>query len=115
MPMGPLKLLDEIGWDTSYKVSKILEHSFGDIMKVPNMLRRRAEKSLHPHARVKKYRSRRKGTAKAYQDTVRRLLHPMKREAERSLEEGVVKNRDIIDLALVLGIGFPGTKRIWKE
>jgi len=42
-------------------------------------------------------------------------LSPIKREAVLCLEERVVDDREIIDLALLLGIGFPASKRIWHH
>jgi hypothetical protein len=37
-----------------------------------------------------------------------RLVDPMADEARRVLAEGVVDSADTLDLATVLGIGFPG-------
>ncbi|MBU1061834.1 MAG: enoyl-CoA hydratase/isomerase family protein, partial [Candidatus Omnitrophica bacterium] len=98
MPMGPFQLLKEIGSDVVYKASKILEDNFGSRMKVPG--------------RVKKDCKRKVSSAEAITE---RLLFPMRREAELCLEESVVNNREIIDLALLLGIGFPSSKRIWES
>jgi len=104
MPMGPLQLLKEIGLEVAYKASRILEEGFGARMRVPDMLKERSIQGLTRRASF---------TTRPSQDIVDRLLRPMRREAGLCLEEGVVDNREIIDLALLLGAGFPRSKRIW--
>jgi len=117
MPMGPQELLNQIGPDTAYKVSKILYDNFGDRMKVPNLLYKnsinincscRDEACLVSTNLLK-------GKREGAGYILERLLSPMRREAELCLEEGVVGSREVIDLALFLGIGFPASKRIWKR
>ncbi len=107
MPMGPLELLGEIGLDVAYKASKMLEENFGSRLKVPESLRACPKKILQPHRKKKRLR--------VCKDISERLLGPIKREAELCLEEGVVGSRDVIDLALLLGIGFPASKRLWTN
>jgi 3-hydroxyacyl-CoA dehydrogenase/enoyl-CoA hydratase/3-hydroxybutyryl-CoA epimerase len=101
MPIGPLQLIKEIGSDVVYKGGKILEDSFGRRMKVPD-IKQGLTSVFRPRLSL------------GQRDIINRLLHPIRREALLCLEEGIVDNREIIDLALLLGIGFPRTKRIWK-
>ncbi|MFC1508592.1 3-hydroxyacyl-CoA dehydrogenase NAD-binding domain-containing protein [Candidatus Omnitrophota bacterium] len=101
MPIGPIGLIENIGPDVAYKAAKILEDNFGTRMKVPGRLKKRYDKG-------KRYCSQ-------YEDIVERLLKPMRREARLCLEEGIVESHEAIDLALLLGVGFPNCKRIWKN
>ena len=108
MPMGPLGLLREIGLDVAYKASKILEYNFGSRMRVSERLK---DVNSVQGLALNKGGSR----LSLEQNILERLLHPIRREAGLCLEERVVANREIIDLALLLGIGFPSSKRIWKN
>ena len=102
MPLGPIQLIKDIGPSVAYKAGKILEDNFGSRLRVPDALKD-GFAPIGP--------SRKKALSS---DMVGRLLHPMKREAELCLKEGVADNREIIDIALMLGAGFPRKKRIWK-
>jgi len=88
MPMGPLRLLEEIGHDVACKASRILEQGLGDKIKTRRSCRQK--------------------------DITNRLLHPVKRQAELCLKEGIAGSREVIDLALLLGVGFPRSRRIWE-
>ena len=98
MPMGPLRLLEEIGHDVAHKASKILEDSFGSRMNVRG--RTSNIKCSRPNLEQR--------------DLEQRLLQPIRREAELCLKEGIVDSREVIDLALLSGIGFPRSRRIWE-
>jgi len=115
MPMGPIRLSKEIGLDVLYRAAKTLEDNFGERMKVPETLKRCAKNTLEirrdSYGPPKKNKER--DISRAH--IVERLLSPMRREARSCLKEGIVNNREIIDLALLLGIGFPRLKRIWKN
>jgi 3-hydroxyacyl-CoA dehydrogenase/enoyl-CoA hydratase/3-hydroxybutyryl-CoA epimerase len=102
MPVGPLQLIEEIGPEVVYKAGKILEDSFGNRMKVPDI---RQNSSIIFKKSTRGFKQK---------NIINRLLHPIKREALLCLKEGLVDNHETIDLALLLGIGFPRTKRIWK-
>ncbi|MDP8229932.1 MAG: 3-hydroxyacyl-CoA dehydrogenase NAD-binding domain-containing protein [Candidatus Gorgyraea atricola] len=88
MPVGPLRLLEEIGHDVAYKASEILEQGLGDKIKTQQSSGRK--------------------------DIANRLLCPIRRQAELCLKEGIVGSREDIDLALLLGVGFPRSRRIWE-
>ncbi len=102
MPVGPMRLIEDIGPSVAYKAGKILEDNFGSRLRAPDALKD-GFVSIGPSC--KKASS---------NDMVGRLLRPMKREAGLCLKEGVADNREIIDIALMLGAGFPRKKRIWK-
>ncbi|MFC1621143.1 3-hydroxyacyl-CoA dehydrogenase NAD-binding domain-containing protein [Candidatus Omnitrophota bacterium] len=88
MPMGPLRLLEEIGHDVARKASGILKQGLGDKIKTQQ--------------------------PSGQKDIVGRLLYPMRRQAELCLKEEIVNSREVIDLALLLGMGFPRSRRIWE-
>jgi 3-hydroxyacyl-CoA dehydrogenase/enoyl-CoA hydratase/3-hydroxybutyryl-CoA epimerase len=132
MPMGPFTLSDEVGLDVGYKVAKILANSYGERMAVADTLRV-AYEDLHllgtkggkgfflHNATDKKdakletnldllaaLRSRHPVTRTVDADEIRdRCLLIMVNEAARCLEEKVVDKAGSLDLAMVMGTGFP--------
>ncbi len=127
MPMGPLRLVDEVGIDTASKVAKILNNAFGA----------RAEACPISESIVKSGRLGRKngkgfyvyedGKHVAIDDTVvqlvpnrtnrsvnltdlelvQRMTYAMVNEAALAVQEGVVKTPGEVDLAMIMGTGFP--------
>ncbi|MBU4343420.1 MAG: enoyl-CoA hydratase/isomerase family protein [Candidatus Omnitrophica bacterium] len=110
MPAGPLQLLKDIGLDVACKAGKTLEEKFGNRVKVPQTL---ANEDLR--TRLLKTQLYQGQVMVRPEDVRNRLLETMRREARMCLEEKIVDNPEVIDLALFLGIGFPGCKRIWKN
>jgi 3-hydroxyacyl-CoA dehydrogenase / enoyl-CoA hydratase / 3-hydroxybutyryl-CoA epimerase len=108
MPVGPIKLIDDIGSKVAYKACKILEGNFKDRIRVPDTLKAWSEKKRTPSFPGKAIK---KGSDRGI---VSRLLKPMKTEAVLCLKEGIADHREVIDLALLLGAGFPVSKRIWN-
>ncbi|MCB9091026.1 MAG: enoyl-CoA hydratase/isomerase family protein [Halobacteriovoraceae bacterium] len=125
MPMGPCHLMDEVGLDVSHKVGKILYEGLGERMKPSGL----SEKILDLELLGKKnqkgfyvYDSRgKKGeinskiysilpNAKMKMDTQTlqmRLIVPMINEAAYCLEAGIVDSPEVLDIAMIFGIGFP--------
>ena len=125
MPMGPLKLADEVGLDVGAKVAAVLADAYGDRMNVPAILSELAKdpealgkKSgrgiyIHdnghtrPNPDVTEHKLR---TAKHLHtpdgDIVDRAVLIMVNEAARCIEEGVVADPEALDAAMVLGTGF---------
>lgn len=127
MPMGPLRLLDEIGFDVALHVDKTLRAAFGERLPSAGLLHR-----LHNAGMLGKkngngfYRSH-NGKAgpqpnpevlkhlnpKAhppfhnYEDLAAHLNHFMQEEAIRCLDEGVTATAANIELAMTLGSGYP--------
>lgn len=127
MPMGPLRLLDEVGADVGLHVAKFLAESFPDRMQVPDVLARMVEAGalgrktgagFYLHAGSGKEGPPRvnpaavgwvKGAASAALSPAElrdRMVLPLLNECARCLEEGVAAAAADVDLALVFGAGF---------
>jgi 3-hydroxyacyl-CoA dehydrogenase / enoyl-CoA hydratase / 3-hydroxybutyryl-CoA epimerase len=124
MPMGPLRLLDEIGLDVASDVGETLCKAFPDRMHTPDVF----AQLLADNAKGKKtgrgfyeYRSgrvvgvnrfaisRREADDKASltrEQLQERMVFLMINEAARCLEEGIVDDPRDIDFAMVMGAGF---------
>ncbi len=122
-PMGPLRLIDEVGIDVCVDVASELAAAFKDRMIVAPVLQqvhtaglkgRKAGdgfyvysgKSESPNPRIEKLITapQREMTAEAIQH---RLMDVMIAEAKRCVSERVVEREDDIDVALIFGLGFP--------
>lgn len=121
MPMGPLRLIDEVGLDVALHVASTLAAAFPDRMKVPEILERMVAKQMLgrknnsgfyrykgketlPNPDALKLRS---GTTANPDGLPLRLANKMSEEAARCLDEGVAASADDIDLAMILGTGYP--------
>jgi 3-hydroxyacyl-CoA dehydrogenase/enoyl-CoA hydratase/3-hydroxybutyryl-CoA epimerase len=121
-PMGPLAVLDEVGLDVAAKVAGVLAAAFGaraqpapvlERLLARGALGRKAGrgfwtgrgKSRRPNAAD--LPSKPAGPRRADEEIPMRLLTGMVNEAARCLEEGVAAHPDHVDLATVLGTGFP--------
>lgn len=131
MPMGPLRLLDEIGLDVASHVSDVMSKAYGERMQAPtyarmllNMGRKGkksgagfydfSEKSSEPNPTLKE----KLNIAAALRSTANldhlseRLIMALINEAVLCLDQGVagVPGKEAafqIDLGTVMGIGFP--------
>lgn len=127
MPMGPCRLLDEVGFDVAAKVSQVMQAAFPERM-VPcelfaamvaaGALGQKAGGGLYgrdgrrpgPGRRVLAELRARRGTparAAGAHEIVQRLVYPLVDEAYRCLDDGLVAGEADLDLGLVMGIGFP--------
>jgi 3-hydroxyacyl-CoA dehydrogenase/enoyl-CoA hydratase/3-hydroxybutyryl-CoA epimerase len=127
MPMGPCRLLDEIGFDTAAKVSAVMEAGFPERM-VPCELfaAMAAAKALGTksgggiygkdgtgdgpgRAVIESLRQKRGTPARtaSRSELLHRLIYPLVDEAYRCLDAGIVQGEEDLDLGLVMGIGFP--------
>lgn len=120
MPMGPLRLLDEVGLDVAVHVARTLAAAFPGRMQVPEMAVKLVEKghlgrkSGKGFYRYEGHRSSpdpealalRSGSTPLPAGTRDHLAGLMTAEAERCLAEGVAEHADDIDLAMVLGTGY---------
>ncbi len=120
MPMGPLRLLDEVGLDVAVHVARTLTKAFPDRMAVPELLEelvkrgdlgRKSKRGFylydgHEIRRNPAALALRTGMRDAPPDVARRLALAMSREARRCLDEKVAETADDIDLAMVLGTGY---------
>lgn len=122
MPMGPFTLADEVGIDIGDKVSTILHDAYGSRMEPSSVLGRMLEKEwlgkktgkgfyLH-NGKKRSYNSEMTSLQyghKTLEDNsiLDRAILIMVNEAVKCLEEGVVDNARYLDMAMVMGIGFP--------
>ncbi|MFQ5719823.1 MAG: 3-hydroxyacyl-CoA dehydrogenase NAD-binding domain-containing protein [Acidobacteriota bacterium] len=124
MPVGPLELLDQIGLDIAGEVVESLRDLFGNRQATTDLVARlRAEGCLGVKTGSGFYRHHgkkpevnrevlerltgRPGTGPLPDDVCSILLYPMVAEAARCLEESVVQRPGEVDLAMVMGIGWP--------
>jgi 3-hydroxyacyl-CoA dehydrogenase/enoyl-CoA hydratase/3-hydroxybutyryl-CoA epimerase len=124
-PVGPIKLLDEVGIDISSKIQPILENAFGERMKSSGV-----QETLIANKRLGKkvkkgfydYSGKQKNTIdesiyeelKIHQKNdmdektiVERCLYPMLNEAVLCLDEGIIQSPRDGDIGAIFGIGFP--------
>lgn len=123
MPMGPFRLLDEIGLDTGAKVADVIAGAFPH-MKVPstiqdmvknNYLGKKNSRGFYIYNDAGKSI----GVRQEFQSTPKdpspetdqyiqdRLILPMVAEAVLALDEGIVATIRDLDIGLIFGIGFP--------
>ena len=122
MPMGPLRLIDEIGVDITVDIADTLEKAYGHRAQSPGLLRKMLQEKLlgrKTGAGFYKYEGkaqapneaiaswRRAGGGPVSGDVAERLVFLMVNEAARCLEEKVVASPDDADYGMVLGTGFP--------
>ena len=126
MPLGPLALIDEVGTDVALKVAHILCDAFGSRLQLPEWADRIAGgERLGAKSDLGIYRyadGKRQGPDPAiYQELglapphppshraslTDRLVLPMINEAARCLEEEIASRSGDIDLAMIMGTGFP--------
>jgi 3-hydroxyacyl-CoA dehydrogenase/enoyl-CoA hydratase/3-hydroxybutyryl-CoA epimerase len=118
MPMGPLRLLDEIGLDVALHVAGTLAQHFPDRVALPDLVRelvqneelgRKSGRGFYVHeggeARVPMLHAPHKSGHFSADELQQRMVLLMVNEAARCVEEGVACAADV-DLAMVLGTGF---------
>lgn len=125
-PMGPFALADEVGIDVLYKVNQVLENAYGERMKGSKIMQLMYEKKLLGkkggkgfyiyegkkssfNPEVSQLMKTQGQTDKNLSDIEMsdRVMLGMINEAARCLQENVVKNPDYLDMALIMGTGFP--------
>ena len=127
MPMGPLRLVDEVGIDVAGHAGERLSEAFGErLAPAESLLRIGAAGRLGRKGGSGFYRYRRDGKpavdAGAYEamgrprpsgsgpppgETRDRLVLSMVNEAARTLSDGVTPSARDLDLAMIMGAGFP--------
>lgn len=124
MPMGPCRLLDEVGFDVAEHVAKEMERAFGDrmqpsavvgLLKGEGRLGRKNGRGFYIYVNEKEkgvdreiartLPADRKGVSS--EEIVDRSLLLIVNEAMHALSEKVVSSPGELDLAMVLGTGFP--------
>lgn len=120
MPMGPLRLLDEVGLDVGSHVAQTLIAAFPDRMSMPPLmdamverghLGRKSGKGFYlyngkdptPNPDALELREKRDAPDEAIAE---QLAHLMSHEAARCLDESIADSPEMIDFAMVMGAGY---------
>ena len=128
MPMGPLRLIDEVGVDVAMHVAKTLATHFGGRMHIPGILGRMMDAKMlgrkggsgfyihekrdsRPNPKVLELapftgtttKTRTTGTREELQE---RMVLLMINESARCLQEQIVAAPEDVDFAMIMGTGF---------
>jgi len=125
-PMGPFILADTVGNDVSSKVFNEFEKAYGARMHVPKILKLMAEKGYNgkksgqgfylydgkkhvPNPAVEELLQTigQGGAEYLDEEIIQRIIAAMLNEACHCLEEGIVDKHSDLDMAMILGTGFP--------
>jgi 3-hydroxyacyl-CoA dehydrogenase/enoyl-CoA hydratase/3-hydroxybutyryl-CoA epimerase len=123
MPMGPLRLIDEVGLDVADDVAATLAAAFPGHMRIPGVVSRMSAAGLlgrksgfgfYIHAKAKttpnpaasKYRQGSAAAGLAPIEMQRRMVLLIINEAARCLEEKVVAEAADVDFGMIMGTGF---------
>jgi 3-hydroxyacyl-CoA dehydrogenase/enoyl-CoA hydratase/3-hydroxybutyryl-CoA epimerase len=123
MPMGPLRLIDEIGVDITVDIAATLEKAYGSRNHAPEILQKMYEQKLlgrktgsgfykyegkqqSPNEALQPWRQE-SGEKFGLENITNRLVYLMVNEAARCLEEKVVATPEDADYGMILGTGFP--------
>ncbi len=131
MPMGPLRLLDEVGFDIAEHAGKEMGAAFGDRLATSDVIERLIESGRLGKKNGRGFYLYRDGKSTgadaaaadlvrgvqtgagdasgrpSAEDILARCLYPMVNEAAFALEDEVVTDAGMVDLAMVMGTGFP--------
>lgn len=122
MPMGPLRLLDEVGLDVGKHVADTLVEAYPDRMHIPVVLKgmldagflgRKVGQGFYcydesppqPNAKALALCDTEHGEAPEH--LTETLANMLSDEAARCLEEGIAESAAVIDFAMVMGTGYP--------
>ena len=123
MPMGPLRLIDEVGVDITVDIGNTLEKAYGERARAPKILRKMQDEKLlgrktgsgfykyegkqqSPNESLESWRNSSKPPRFNGDDLALRLIFLMVNEAARCLEEKVVATAEDADYGMILGTGF---------
>jgi 3-hydroxyacyl-CoA dehydrogenase/enoyl-CoA hydratase/3-hydroxybutyryl-CoA epimerase len=124
MPMGPLRLLDEVGLDVASDVAQTLCAAFPDRMQMPGFFSQLLEVRISGRKTGKGFYEYRNGRVVRVNSTVlglreaedkaglsreqlrQRMVLLMINEAARCLEERIVEDPRDVDFAMIMGTGF---------
>lgn len=124
MPMGPLRLLDEVGLDVAMHVAETLAVHYRDRIKIPEclprmiaagLLGRKIGRGFYLHNKGKRttpnpqaaiFVMSLKHRALSREELQERMVFLMINEAARCLEEKIVTEAADVDFAMIMGTGF---------
>jgi len=124
MPMGPCRLLDEIGFEVALHAGREMAAGLGERLNPPDVLDRMIEDGRLGRKNGRGFYLYENGKSTGVDPTLdslfastasdttgdqirSRSLVLMVNEAAWALEEGVVDTADSVDLAMIMGTGFP--------
>ena len=123
MPMGPLRLIDEVGVDIASHVANTLASKFSDRMRVPPGLAEMVKKGwlgpksgrgfymydgkkVSPNPEMESLRTGHSAANLTRAELQLRLALLLANESARCLEEQIVADAATVDFAIVMGTGF---------
>jgi 3-hydroxyacyl-CoA dehydrogenase/enoyl-CoA hydratase/3-hydroxybutyryl-CoA epimerase len=125
MPMGPLRLIDEVGLDVSDHVARDLAEKFSDRLTRPEVLGRMIEAGLlgrksgrgfyvhrtngkepDVNPNIDTFHSGTNAANLTREELRARMVLLMVNEAARCLEEGLVQDPADVDFGMIMGTGF---------
>jgi len=123
MPMGPLRLIDEVGADVACHVAGELEIRFSNRMPAPQVLSRMLKAGLlgrksergfylhqtkepEPNSGLSIFQEKDWAKNLGHEELQKRLVLLMVNEAARCLEEAIVTEPSDADFAMIMGTGF---------
>jgi len=122
MPMGPLRLLDEIGLDVGQHVAETLVAAFPERMSIPTVMDAMIEAGFlgrktgqgfydysdkHPEPNAIALALCETDHSEASEHIAAELAQLLSDEAARCQEEGIADSAEVIDFAMVMGTGYP--------
>jgi 3-hydroxyacyl-CoA dehydrogenase/enoyl-CoA hydratase/3-hydroxybutyryl-CoA epimerase len=123
MPMGPLRLLDEVGIDIANDVGATLSKHLPERMELPLVLKRMIERGWlgrksgrgfyvyhhgksRPNSAAEELRIAASAIGISRRNMKRRMVLLLVNESARCLEEEIVGEPDDVDFAMIMGTGF---------
>ncbi len=128
MPMGPLELFDEVGIDVAYKVSKIFDKELGERMQSASILNniyedagllgKKSGKGVYIYSKrdkkpnpvinqIVKDNGSVSGDNISDKEIEERIIYRMINEAVYCLQENIITDPEHLDMAMIIGTGFP--------
>ena len=128
MPMGPLRLLDEVGLDVARHAGRVMAEAFGERLAAPPPMRAlertkllgrkgglgfyrydgEQQKAVNPEIYAALGAMAAAGRTPPAADEIReRTVLAMVNEAARALGDGIAARAGDVDLAMITGTGFP--------
>jgi len=125
MPMGPFEVLDEVGLDVAHRVAVVLARAFPDRMDsapaletliAAGRLGRKSGLGFYRHRAGRRepdgqvrtlLQLKRRRQAPKPETLSERMVLAMINESARCLEDRVVADAGLVDLAMIFGAGFP--------
>ncbi len=115
MPMGPILLADTVGLDICLSVAEILGAALG--LDVPDGLRKKVEagelgvksgQGFYQYRKGKQVKTKTADDSSSEQseDITDRLILKMLNESIACLREGVIEDKELVDVGMIFGTGF---------